>query len=117
MSTHPMFSKPHYAAQTLGDQLTGLEGLVDVAAAFPDLPSGVLYVSYVYPDRVMVQLHALAEVEAWRTALDVAADQVCIDQRGYDVSLEFTVSRSGGEFLVWATQAVASLAVSECMPN
>ncbi|MGW4028195.1 hypothetical protein ACWEFL_02565 [Streptomyces sp. NPDC004838] len=87
---------------TLKDQAAAVHVLSRLVEAYPYLPGGSLHISEVYPDRVSVMVE-LEGLEAWRTALRVAPEDVrpgtSADVRPH---LEISAPVDGVTVSVWA---------------
>jgi len=66
----------------LSAQAPALATIIRVAQQNPGLPGAYIVSSSVVPGELTIQLDSVAEVEAWREALHVAAGDVICTDRG-----------------------------------
>ncbi|MFC8202158.1 hypothetical protein ACFUTV_43300 [Streptomyces sp. NPDC057298] len=89
-------------ATTLAGQLPVLVALAGLAVSHPHLPGAYFTISDVMPTELGVQLDSPGQVEAWREALNVPAEQVILRTRDDRSALKFEATAYGMQFRVYA---------------
>jgi hypothetical protein len=95
---------------TIGAQAAGLAVIARLAEQHPDMPAAYIVSSFVTPGEVTIQLDSIADVEAWREALHVAATEVTCKTHGSagQSRLEFRAAVEGIACDVYAPFTVAA---------
>ncbi|MER5916960.1 hypothetical protein ABT124_43075 [Streptomyces sp. NPDC001982] len=97
------------SAETLAAQAATLTCLAGIAVSHPSLPGAYFVVSSITPNKLTVQLDSPSEVEAWRDALGVSAEEIYTRRIGAQPSIEFEATAYGVTFHVWATYEPATV--------
>ncbi|MFG2128340.1 hypothetical protein ACGFNV_11130 [Streptomyces sp. NPDC048751] len=97
------------SAETLAEQAALITCLAGLAVGHPHLPAAYITISRHAPRELNVQLDSVSKVEAWREALGVDADLVCVDRLGDRSSLEFDATVHGVDFHVYTTYVSAAV--------